>query len=74
MGVLKPLIGIYDLLYCLWFGFVNMATYEEEPMKFRTRPVRIFKNQLVKPYNRYEALAHEVMHRNKIDEIKNEFV
>ena len=48
-----------------------MADYEPEPMKFRTRPVRIFKKNIVKSYNKNEALAHEVMSRNKINEIKN---
>jgi hypothetical protein len=43
-------------------------------MKYRTRPVRIFENNIVKPYNRNEALAHEIMSKNKIDEIKNESI
>lgn len=53
MGVLKPVIGIYDIVYCLWFGLVNMTDYEPEPMKFRSRPIRVFKNNLVRPYSRY---------------------
>jgi len=64
--ILKPLVGLYDLIASLVYGIKNSAKYEEHIMDTRTRPPRLFgENQLIVKYDWGAANAQDVIRRLK---------
>lgn len=43
--IIKPTVGIYDMIYVFGLGIVNSQKYEENVMNIRSRPPRIFNSK-----------------------------
>ncbi|CAD8082725.1 unnamed protein product [Paramecium sonneborni] len=76
MGIIiKPTVGIYDLLITIIEGIKNTAIYEEHIMDTRYRPPRIFgdNNQLI-PFNFKHAIGTDIIRRYKLKVIDGESI
>jgi len=49
--VIKIMVGIYDFFYVIGIGFLSWGHYEENAMRHRSRPIRVFHKKLLRPYN-----------------------
>ena len=48
---IKLFVTIYDMLYVIGIGFVSWGHYEENAMKTRSRPIRVFHKKKIVQYN-----------------------
>lgn len=62
--IIKPTVGIYDLLITIIEGIKNTAVYEEHIMDTRYRPPRIFgENNLLIPFDFVPAIGTDILRR-----------
>lgn len=76
MGVIiKPTVGLYDLLTTIIDGIKNTAVYEEHIMDTRYRPPRIFgeDNQLIK-FDFKDAIGTDIIRRFKLKKFDGETI
>lgn len=76
MGIIiKPAVGIYDLLITIIEGIKNTAVYEEHIMDTRYRPPRIFGeyNQLI-PFDFKHAIGTDIIRRFKLKSYESESI
>jgi hypothetical protein len=67
-------VTLYDFVYVIGLGFLSWGYYEENSMKYRSRPIRTFPHKLLIPYNFLYAKGNEIMRKQQIDENNNEEV
>lgn len=66
------IITIYDFFYVIGLGFISWGYYEENSMKFRSRPIRTFPHKQLLPYDYLTSKGNEIMRKNLIEENDNE--
>lgn len=73
--IIKPTVGIYDLLITIIDGIKNSAVFEEHIMDTRYRPPRIFgdDNQLI-PFDFIPAIGSDLIRRFKLKVIEGESI
>ena len=73
--VVKPIVGMYDLLTAIFEGIKNSDKYEGHIMEVRSRPPRIFNQEnLVVPYDYNPAILKHLITKYKLREIDAERV
>jgi hypothetical protein len=65
--LLKLVITVYDMMYVIGIGFLSWGHYEENAMKNRSRPIRVFHKKKLVEYNLLEAKAYEIMRKHNIN-------
>ena len=64
---IKLIITLYDFFFLIALGFMSWGYYEQDSMRFRSRPIRTFPHRHLVPYDFLTAKANEIMRRNQIE-------
>jgi len=64
----KVQVSLFDFIYVIGLGFINWGYYEENSMKERSRPIRTFPYNELRPYDYLTAKGNEIMRKNQIQQ------